>query len=204
MPLVGISFKRLRDKTGIVEHLKGKNCKSAQTVLFGDGEQQKWTADSVRTLFNCSVGLQSCGALWLVCLLTVFWVISYCVFGHMRTHTMLFLCISCDFYQNSSRLIWFNLFFLSSPFEVTVGQEAGPQQIRAWGPGLEGGIVGKPATFVVESIGTDVGVLGESDPTWFRFTCIKLLLNQHKTSNLFINHNFFFFKFQILKWCKLS
>lgn len=39
--------------------------------------------------------------------------------------------------------------------------EAGPQQIRAWGPGLEGGTVGKPASFVVESIGTDVGVLGE-------------------------------------------
>ncbi|XP_035517689.1 filamin-C-like [Morone saxatilis] len=50
------------------------------------------------------------------------------------------------------------LFF--SPFEATVGREAGPQQIRAWGPGLEGGVVGKPATFVVESIGTDVGVLG--------------------------------------------
>uniref|UniRef100_A0A667XTF4 Filamin B n=1 Tax=Myripristis murdjan TaxID=586833 RepID=A0A667XTF4_9TELE len=46
------------------------------------------------------------------------------------------------------------------PFEVAVGSEAGPQQIRAWGPGLEGGIVGKPAAFVVESIGTDVGVLG--------------------------------------------
>lgn len=45
---------------------------------------------------------------------------------------------------------------------MTVGPAAGPQQIRAWGPGLEGGIVGKPATFVVESIGTDVGVLGES------------------------------------------
>lgn len=53
-------------------------------------------------------------------------------------------------------------FFLSfSPFEVTVGPEAGPQQIRAWGPGLEGGVVGKPAIFVVESVGTDVGVLGE-------------------------------------------
>lgn len=49
-----------------------------------------------------------------------------------------------------------------SPFDVAVGQEAGPQQIRAWGPGLEGGIVGKPATFVVESIGPDAGVLGES------------------------------------------
>ncbi|XP_028303701.1 filamin B a isoform X2 [Gouania willdenowi] len=47
-----------------------------------------------------------------------------------------------------------------SPFEVMVGLEAGPQQIRAWGPGLEGGIVGNPAAFVVESIGTDVGVLG--------------------------------------------
>lgn len=45
---------------------------------------------------------------------------------------------------------------------MVVGPEAGPQQIRAWGPGLEGGVVGKPATFVVESIGTDVGVLGES------------------------------------------
>lgn len=51
--------------------------------------------------------------------------------------------------------------FFFSPFEVVVGQEAGPQQIRAWGPGLEGGVVGKPAIFVVESIGTDVGVLGE-------------------------------------------
>lgn len=45
---------------------------------------------------------------------------------------------------------------------MAVGKEAGPQQIRAWGPGLEGGIVGKPATFIVESIGTDVGVLGEA------------------------------------------
>lgn len=51
---------------------------------------------------------------------------------------------------------------LNSPFDVVVSPEAGPQQIRAWGPGLKGGIVGKPATFVVESIGTDVGVLGES------------------------------------------
>ncbi|XP_043979419.1 filamin-B [Gambusia affinis] len=47
-----------------------------------------------------------------------------------------------------------------SPFDVVISPEAGPQQIRAWGPGLKGGIVGKPATFVVESIGTDVGVLG--------------------------------------------
>lgn len=39
--------------------------------------------------------------------------------------------------------------------------EAGPQKIRAWGPGLEGGVVGKAASFVVESVGDDVGVLGE-------------------------------------------
>lgn len=45
---------------------------------------------------------------------------------------------------------------------MAVAPEAKPQQIRAWGPGLEGGVVGKPATFVVESIGADVGVLGES------------------------------------------
>ena len=50
---------------------------------------------------------------------------------------------------------------MSSPFEVQVGAEAGPQKIRAWGPGLEGGVVGKSADFVAESIGTDVGVLGE-------------------------------------------
>jgi len=42
-----------------------------------------------------------------------------------------------------------------------VGPEAGPQTIRAWGPGLEKGIVGNSANFVVESVGTDVGVLGK-------------------------------------------
>uniref|UniRef100_A0A7N8XHM8 Filamin B n=1 Tax=Mastacembelus armatus TaxID=205130 RepID=A0A7N8XHM8_9TELE len=57
-------------------------------------------------------------------------------------------------------ITWGDQHIPKSPFEVVVGQEAGPQQIRAWGPGLEGGIVGKPANFVVESIGTDVGVLG--------------------------------------------
>ncbi|KAM4583192.1 filamin B a isoform 1-T1 [Fundulus diaphanus] len=57
-------------------------------------------------------------------------------------------------------ITWGGQHIPKSPFDVVVGPEAGPQQIRAWGPGLEGGIVGKPATFVVESIGTDVGVLG--------------------------------------------
>ncbi|KAJ3602536.1 hypothetical protein NHX12_030289, partial [Muraenolepis orangiensis] len=48
----------------------------------------------------------------------------------------------------------------SDPFEVVVGPEAGLQRIRAWGPGLEKGIVGKSAKFVAESVGSDVGVLG--------------------------------------------
>ncbi|XP_048343970.1 filamin-B isoform X2 [Sphaerodactylus townsendi] len=47
-----------------------------------------------------------------------------------------------------------------SPFEVQVGPEAGPQKVRAWGPGLHEGIVGKSADFVVESIGPEVGSLG--------------------------------------------
>lgn len=90
-----------------------KNCKSAQAVLFG--EQQTWTADSVHTHCNCSVGFQSCGALWLACLLTVFWVISNCVAVFRRTrahtHTMLFLCICCDITKTAADcVIWF-LFF---------------------------------------------------------------------------------------------
>ncbi|XP_028841248.1 filamin-C-like isoform X1 [Denticeps clupeoides] len=49
-----------------------------------------------------------------------------------------------------------------SPFEVEVSLEAGPQKVRAWGPGLETGMVGKSADFVVEAIGTEVGTLGFS------------------------------------------
>ncbi|XP_065146018.1 filamin-C isoform X1 [Paramisgurnus dabryanus] len=49
-----------------------------------------------------------------------------------------------------------------SPFEVTISEEAGPQKVRAWGPGLETGMVGKSADFVVEAIGTEVGTLGFS------------------------------------------
>lgn len=51
--------------------------------------------------------------------------------------------------------------FLCSPFEVKVGAECGNQKVRAWGPGLEGGVVGKSADFVVEAIGDDVGTLGK-------------------------------------------
>ncbi|KAM8813690.1 filamin-C isoform 3-T3 [Rhynchonycteris naso] len=49
-----------------------------------------------------------------------------------------------------------------SPFEVQVSPEAGAQKVRAWGPGLETGQVGKSADFVVEAIGTEVGTLGFS------------------------------------------
>lgn len=48
-----------------------------------------------------------------------------------------------------------------SPFEVEVSEEAGLQKVRAWGPGLETGMVGKSADFVVEAIGTEVGTLGK-------------------------------------------
>lgn len=33
--------------------------------------------------------------------------------------------------------------------------------MRAWGPGLEGGVVGKSADFVVEAVGDNVGTLGK-------------------------------------------
>ncbi|XP_050564011.1 filamin-C [Cygnus atratus] len=49
-----------------------------------------------------------------------------------------------------------------SPFEVQVSPEAGSQKVRAWGPGLETGVVGRSADFVVEAIGTEVGTLGFS------------------------------------------
>uniref|UniRef100_A0A3B4WH19 Filamin A n=1 Tax=Seriola lalandi dorsalis TaxID=1841481 RepID=A0A3B4WH19_SERLL len=49
-----------------------------------------------------------------------------------------------------------------SPIEVKIGAEAGQQKVRAWGPGLEGGIVGKSADFVVEAVGDNVGTLGFS------------------------------------------
>ncbi|CAB1322710.1 unnamed protein product, partial [Coregonus sp. 'balchen'] len=47
-------------------------------------------------------------------------------------------------------------------YTVEVSEEAGPQKVRAWGPGLVTGQVGKSADFVVEAIGTEVGTLGFS------------------------------------------
>uniref|UniRef100_UPI00398F5899 filamin-A-like isoform X3 n=1 Tax=Pristiophorus japonicus TaxID=55135 RepID=UPI00398F5899 len=74
---------------------------------------------------------------------------------------------SCEYYPNSSgtytvSITWGGQHIPRSPFEVKVGSEAGTQKVRAWGPGLEGGIAGQSADFVVEAIGTDVGTLGFS------------------------------------------
>ncbi|XP_051528401.1 filamin-B [Myxocyprinus asiaticus] len=70
-------------------------------------------------------------------------------------------------------ITWGGQHIPKSPFEVQVGSEAGAQKIRAWGPGLEGGVVGKSADFVAESIGTDVGVLGFAieGPSQARIEC---------------------------------
>ncbi|KAJ8002627.1 hypothetical protein DPEC_G00160850 [Dallia pectoralis] len=60
-----------------------------------------------------------------------------------------------------------------SPFEVEVSEKAGLQKVRAWGPGLVTGQVGKSADFVVEAIGTEVGTLGFSieGPSQARIEC---------------------------------
>ncbi|XP_062843022.1 filamin-B isoform X2 [Trichomycterus rosablanca] len=83
-----------------------------------------------------------------------------------------------EYYPNAQgkytvSITWAGQHIPKSPFEVQIGPEAGPQKIRAWGPGLEGGIVGKSADFVVESIGTDVGVLGFAieGPSQARIEC---------------------------------
>jgi len=47
-----------------------------------------------------------------------------------------------------------------SPFIVDVGP-AKTTKITAYGPGLEGGVVGQPATFIVETHG-ETGALGQS------------------------------------------
>ncbi|KAM7336246.1 filamin-B isoform X1 [Alexandromys fortis] len=60
----------------------------------------------------------------------------------------------------SIAITWGGHHIPKSPFEVQVGPEAGMQKVRAWGPGLHGGIVGRSADFVVESIGSEVGTLG--------------------------------------------
>nr|XP_061813370.1 filamin-C-like isoform X2 [Nerophis lumbriciformis] len=73
----------------------------------------------------------------------------------------------CEYYplkpgKYTVSIMWGNQPIPRSPFEVEVGPEAGFQKVRAWGPGLKTGMVGKSADFVVEAIGTDVGTLGFS------------------------------------------
>lgn len=51
---------------------------------------------------------------------------------------------------------------------MKIGAEAGQQKVRAWGPGLEGGVVGKSADFVVEAVGDNVGTLGKLELTEYR------------------------------------
>lgn len=82
------------------------------------------------------------------------------------SHAGIFQCLPVGFfYFNNAYLhkscVMVHHFVLCSPFEVEVGGEAGVQKVRAWGPGLKTGMVGKSADFVVEAIGTDVGTLGE-------------------------------------------
>ncbi|XP_022533122.2 filamin-A isoform X2 [Astyanax mexicanus] len=57
-------------------------------------------------------------------------------------------------------ITWANQHIPKSPFKVHVGPKAGPQKIRAWGPGLEGGTVGMAASFLVEATGAESGMLG--------------------------------------------
>ncbi|XP_034551768.1 filamin-A isoform X4 [Notolabrus celidotus] len=62
----------------------------------------------------------------------------------------------------SITITWGGQHIPRSPIEVKIGAEAGQQRVRAWGPGLEGGVVGKSADFVVEAVGDNVGTLGFS------------------------------------------
>ncbi|TNN21820.1 Filamin-C [Liparis tanakae] len=82
---------------------------------------------------------------------------------------VLFTCSSHELFTCSSHV----LFTCFSPFEVQVSEGAGPQKVRAWGPGLEAGLVGRSADFVVEAIGTEVGTLGFSieGPSQARIEC---------------------------------
>uniref|UniRef100_A0A8C8SLV3 Filamin C n=1 Tax=Pelusios castaneus TaxID=367368 RepID=A0A8C8SLV3_9SAUR len=73
----------------------------------------------------------------------------------------------CDYYPTVPgkyvvSISWGGYSIPRSPFEVQVAPEPGTQKVRAWGPGLVTGMVGKSADFVVEAIGTEVGTLGFS------------------------------------------
>jgi len=73
----------------------------------------------------------------------------------------------CDYYplkvgQHRVDVTWGGKHVPKSPFQVNIAQEAGKQKVRAFGPGLSGGMVDYPAEFVVETTGEDVGQLGFS------------------------------------------
>ena len=58
-----------------------------------------------------------------------------------------------------------------SPFEVTIGKHK-TSKIKAYGPGLKGGIVNKPAKFTVDTCG-ETGALGFSiqGPSQAKINC---------------------------------
>ncbi|KAJ8396992.1 hypothetical protein AAFF_G00010460 [Aldrovandia affinis] len=64
--------------------------------------------------------------------------------------------------NHSISITWGGQHIPHSPFEVKVGSEAGLQKVQVWGPGLESGVVGRSADFVVEAIGENIGTLGFS------------------------------------------
>ncbi|XP_062316495.1 filamin-B [Osmerus eperlanus] len=70
-------------------------------------------------------------------------------------------------------ITWAGEHILKSPFKVGVWPRAGPQVVRAWGPGLQGGVVGMSADFVVESICAEAGMLGFAieGPSQARMEC---------------------------------
>uniref|UniRef100_A0A8C4QEV7 Filamin C n=1 Tax=Eptatretus burgeri TaxID=7764 RepID=A0A8C4QEV7_EPTBU len=70
-------------------------------------------------------------------------------------------------------ITWAGQHIPRSPFEVEVSSSPGQQKVRAWGPGLKTGVVGKSADFIVEAIGTEVGTLGFSieGPSQARIEC---------------------------------
>ncbi|XP_071374523.1 filamin-B [Centroberyx affinis] len=70
-------------------------------------------------------------------------------------------------------ITWGGEHIFKSPFEVGVSPKAGPQMIRAWGPGLEHGVVEMSADFVVESVGATAGMLGFAieGPSQARIEC---------------------------------
>ncbi|KAL6482814.1 hypothetical protein MHYP_G00076860 [Metynnis hypsauchen] len=67
-------------------------------------------------------------------------------------------------------ITWANKHIPKSPFKVHVGPKAGQQKIRAWGPGLEGGTVGMPASFLIEANGVEAGFAIEG-PSQAKIEC---------------------------------